>query len=153
MNRRGFALQGAVRRLWADRRGSAAVEFALLLPVLLLLLAGLVDTSRLISHSTQIRAAAQAGADHARKWGWDSSGIVTAVTAATRLETAPEPRFAKACLEGGGIVETSAPLCASGQSPGRYVFVRATAPFTALFPWPAVIVPSQVAAEAMVRVT
>jgi Flp pilus assembly protein TadG len=52
-----------LRRWLMDREGAAAVEAALVMPLLLLLMAGLIDGSRAIVQSMQVSAAAQAGAD------------------------------------------------------------------------------------------
>src|SRR5690606_33144371 len=56
--------------LLRDAQGVAAVEFALVLPLLLLLLAGLTDVSRAILTSLWLKAAAQAGGDYAASRGW-----------------------------------------------------------------------------------
>jgi Flp pilus assembly protein TadG len=42
-------LVAPLRRLWHDRRGSAAIEFAYIAPVLLLLLLGTIETGRAIN--------------------------------------------------------------------------------------------------------
>ena len=49
-----------VRRLLADRRGTAAVEAALLSPVLILLFLGMVEVTQLIRVETKLARAAQA---------------------------------------------------------------------------------------------
>src|SRR4051812_25655166 len=78
-------------RLVHDRRGAAAVEFALVAPILLLLLAGLLDGSRFIRQSMRVSAAAQAGADWAQRNGWNLDGINRAVTSATLTPAAATP--------------------------------------------------------------
>ncbi|MDB5474577.1 MAG: tadG [Phenylobacterium sp.] len=140
-------------KLLRDRRGAAAVEFALLAPVLLLLLAGLIDVSRLIVTSLQVRAAAQAGADYARARGWDAVAVAGAVTGATPLAAAasPAPLVTKACVSGQSIVATTATTCSGGGTPGDFVTVAAQAPFKALAPWPHIVMPASVSAHATVR--
>lgn len=143
------------RRLMASRDGSTAVEFALLAPMLLLLLAGVVDVSRLISQTMQVRAAAQAGADWAQRNGWDAAGVTTAVASATTLPSvaaAPAPSLVRACVSGGQITATSATTCASGAPVGEFVSVGARAPFRGLVPWPGLVLPDTLSATAMVRV-
>lgn len=64
------------RRLWQDRAGASAVEFALLLPVLLLLLAGLAD----LGHGLAVRRkvnqmASTAGEMISMQTAWISSDV------------------------------------------------------------------------------
>ena len=58
-----------------DRSGAAAVEFALLMPVLMLLLLGLADFATLASRTLQVEAAARTGANYARRHGWQADAI------------------------------------------------------------------------------
>jgi len=53
--------QDAARRAWRDR-GSAAVEFALVMPVLLVLVLGIVEFGRAYNVQTTVSAAAREGA-------------------------------------------------------------------------------------------
>jgi Flp pilus assembly protein TadG len=53
-------------RLWADRRGVAAVEFALMTPVFALLLAGIVDLGGALYTKFKLDAAVTAGANYAQ---------------------------------------------------------------------------------------
>lgn len=143
------------RRLIESRDGSTAVEFALLAPMLLLLLAGLIDVSRLISQTMQVRAAAQAGADWAQRYGWNAAGVQSAVASATALSSVvatPAPTQVRACVSGGQLVETTASECAAGVPSGEFVKVAAQAPFQGILPWPGIVLPETLAASAMVRV-
>ncbi|MCR5876419.1 pilus assembly protein [Phenylobacterium sp. J426] len=143
-----------MRPLMQNRDGSAAVEFALLLPMLLLLLAGLVDVSRLISHTMQVRAAAQAGADWAQRNGWDATRIASAVTSATTLQgvsAAPAPARSLGCVVNGKITAQST-NCANNIAPGQFVTVAARAPFKGVVPWPGRVLPNTLSATATVRV-
>jgi Flp pilus assembly protein TadG len=143
-----------LERLRADQRGAAAVEFAMLLPVLLLMLAGLIDVTRLISHTMQVKAAAQAGADFAQVRGWKPTEIAAAVTGATQLAVSatPAPTMAAACVSGQSIVATAAATCSAGGPPGRFVTVAAQAAFRPLIPWPKILMPGAIKAQAMVRI-
>jgi Flp pilus assembly protein TadG len=145
---------GRLARLRADIGGAAAVEFAMLLPVLLLMLAGLIDVTRLISHTMQVKAAAQAGADFAQVRGWKPDEIAGAVTAATQLtvSASPAPAMATACVSGQSIVQTTATTCTAGGPPGRFVTVAAQSPFQPLIPWPGISMPGTVKAQAVVRI-
>jgi len=143
----------AMLDLGADRRGVAAVEFALIAPVLFLLAAGLIDGSRFIVETMQVKAAAQAGADFARKNGWDAAGIATAVTSATSITVSadPAPTQTAACVSGANLVAPSGATCAAGGTPGNFIAVAAQAPFAPIMPWPGLSQPTTVAARALVR--
>jgi Flp pilus assembly protein TadG len=51
------------RRLWRDRRGAALVEFAIIAPVMLLLLLGSVETAHLVESHRRVAHTASAVAD------------------------------------------------------------------------------------------
>lgn len=141
--------------LWRDRHGAAAVELALLLPILVLMLAGLIDLSRLISQTMQVRAAAQAGADHALRRGWNAAAVEAAVTRATPLSVTatPAPQSLVGCVSGGAVVAEAGPTCPAGGKPGLFVTVAAQAPFAAILPGPhRLILPETLSASALVRV-
>jgi len=142
-----------VSRLAQDRRGATAVEFALVLPLLALIVAGLIDVSRLVLAKLQVQAAAQAGADYAQRRGWDLAGISAAVGAATPLAAAaaPAPQPSTACVVSGALASTTAALCANGRRPARFATVSAQASFRALAPWPGFVMPSLVTGQAVVR--
>ena len=142
------------QRLSADKRGLAAVEFAFVLPILALVLAGLIDFSRLASQRMQIRSAAQAGADYSLRYGWDEAAVRQSITAATKLSVSadPAPRLIRVCLSGAEIVETATETCPSGAKPGSYVIASARTSFKALMPWPGIIVPDVIQGSAFARV-
>ena len=140
--------------LGRDRSGAAAIEFALLFPVLAVLLAGIIDFSRLISHRMQVQAAAQAGADYAILHGWNQLGVsrTIAATSPIGITADPAPRLISACLSGVNLVETLTPTCPSGLYTGKYVFASARAQFRPLMPWPSLALPDTIVATALTRV-
>ena len=72
-------MAGLMDRLRPGERGQTLVEAALVLPVLLLLLAGVVDLGRGYQHYIVIADAARAGARYGSRLPNDQSGIVAAV--------------------------------------------------------------------------
>jgi len=66
-----------------DDRATAAIEFALLVPVLGLLVAGLLDYGNAVNFATKLDDAARAGAHYAMSYAYDTNGINTAVQNAT----------------------------------------------------------------------
>lgn len=60
-------------RLWLDRRGFAAVEFALIAPALLLLTFGIIDVGRMMWTASTLDHAAREGARYATVHGAQSA--------------------------------------------------------------------------------
>jgi uncharacterized membrane protein len=140
--------------LLRDTRGLAAVELALVLPIVLLLLGGVIDFSRFATQRTQVRAAAQAGADYALRKGWNASSVTSSISASSALSVTalPAPRIITACLSGSQIIETASSTCATGIRPGRYVVSSARATFSPLMPWPGIILPATLEGAAFARI-
>jgi len=140
--------------LLRERSGAAAVELALLAPVMILILAGLVDAGRLATRRMQVRAAAQAGADYVLKKGWDQAAVQAAVTSATSLPVTatPAPTVSTGCVTGLSIVAAAGATCPSGTSTGQFAVIRAQTSFTPVMPWPGLSSPTVLDARALVRV-
>jgi Flp pilus assembly protein TadG len=68
-----------------ERRGVAMIEFAVTLPVIIVLLLPMVDIGMGFYLKTQVMTAAEAGAQNAFVKGWNSANIKTAVQSATGL--------------------------------------------------------------------
>lgn len=136
-----------------DARGAAAVEFALLVPVLTLVVAGLADTSQLIVQSMQLKAAAQAGADYALRSGWDEAGAEAAATAASPAITpSAAATSTKGCITGGVIVDTTAAICPDGAVAGTFVKVVAQMTYKPMLPNMGLLAERRLSAEARVRI-
>jgi Flp pilus assembly protein TadG len=129
-----------IRRLAGDRRGAAAVEAALVMPMLLVCMAGMIDGGRAILQALQLQAAAQAGADFARSKGGDLTGVGTAATLATPLTVSlsPAPTTLEGCATPNGITPAKKhkDKCPGNTDPGTFVVVTAASAFQTLMPWP-----------------
>ena len=143
-----------VQRLVDDRRGVAGVEFALALPILVLLLVGMFDYGTLAFQTMEVSTAAHAGADYAMHKGWNASAIQAAVTSATGLPVtaSPAPQLSNGCLSGNTVVFTTGSTCTSGGTPGSYVIVNAQTPFSPLVAWSGLPLPTTLSAQAVVRI-
>lgn len=142
--------------LIADRRGVAALELALLAPVLLLLLMGIFDVGQLTYTSMQVTAAAHAGAQYVYANGCSSTqGISTAVTSATPLAVSANPSPVCPvyyCANGSALASsTSGATCPSGEVAGTYATVSAQAPFTPIAPWAGLVFPATLSASSVIR--
>lgn len=158
----GWSVMGAFRTrlatLAGDRSGATVLEAALVAPMLLVTMAGMIDGGRVILQQMQLQAAAQAGADYARGQGGDLTGVAGAVRASTGLAVTltPPPRLQEGCATSGGIVaavKKKDKCTGSGNSdPGTYVIVTVQMPFTTLAPWPGLTWKPTMSATAAVRI-
>lgn len=112
-------------RLAGDRRGGAAVEFALIAPVLAALLAVLISVWGDVTSVVRMRAAVHAGAGYLRAGGADPEMVRTVVVRAWEdMPSGAEVTVAESCACGdaaGGC----AVLCPAGDPPLVYVEIRA----------------------------
>jgi len=76
------------------------------------------------------------------------------VTSATPITVSASPAPAKttACVSGMTITPSAGATCAGGGAPGSFITVGAQAPFVTLMPWPHLLQPTTVAAQAVVRI-
>lgn len=119
-----------------DERGAVAVEFALLVPFLMLMLVILTDFGIAFREKMQAEKAARAGLQYAIYDPKDNAGIASAITLATGLPAAQltitVSRFYE-CAD--GFRPASPNFCAAGDWPGTYVRVQITKPFQAMLTW------------------
>jgi Flp pilus assembly protein TadG len=146
---------GALRTL-RDTRGAAAVEFALVAPMLIGFIVPIADIGMRGYAAMQVEISAQAGGRYAILHGWDSTGITNAVTNATGFTTisaSPAPASSCGCPSGNAIATaTCGGTCANGEAVGTYVTVNSQAAFTPLFPLPGVVDATTLTSQVIVRV-
>lgn len=121
--------------------GSVAAEFALVAPMLVLIAAGIADFGLLATRSAALVAATRIGAQYARSYPLDTSGIQSAMQSA--IVTPPAlsfpASFSRSCECADGMAISCAESCAVFGRPGpNRLFVRISASqvFTPLVPWP-----------------
>jgi Flp pilus assembly protein TadG len=144
-----------IGRLARDEGGAAVVEFAFVLPIFLVLIAGLYDGARFLTGELEVHQAAQAGAAWAAANGWDASGITNAVArgAPIAASASPAPALSQGCAQGNSIRPPGGDgKCPGGEPVGSYVAVAARAPFTAMAPGFGGVWPSTLTAQATVRI-
>ncbi len=125
-------------------RGAAVIEFALLAPVLLLMVVAAIDFGTFIHQKMQLQSAARAGAQFAAQSSAtrdDTTGIANAVRFASELDfTGVAIETTQFCACSDGIESTPdgngscGGTCAGGEFPGLYVRVDLTGSFAPLFP-------------------
>lgn len=109
-----------------DTRESTAVEFVLVVPVLLLFLGGIVDFGRAFYYRTELDQALRSGMQYALKAPTDGAGIVSVINQSTSVPISVlSPAIFCQCLDGTSVSCTSS--CPVGQTPMRnYVRLEAT---------------------------
>jgi Flp pilus assembly protein TadG len=128
-----------------DRRGIAAAEFAVLVPVLVLLAVGTADLGLAIYSEMQVQNSAEAGVGYAFLHGFNASAISSAVTSAGQLSAltaAPAPAQFCGCPGTSGVTSTTCgSTCSNGNTAGTYVTASATMVYHTLISYP--IIPNQ----------
>ena len=119
---RGRTMKHAIR----DTRGSTAVEFALVVPVLLLFLGGIVDFGRAFYYRTELDQALRSGMQYALKAPTDGAGIASVIAQSTSVPiVVASPVTFCQCLDGSNVGCASS--CPVDQTPMRnYVKLEAT---------------------------
>lgn len=122
--------------------GVAAIEFAIIIPLLLVMFFGIIDLGLGIYTDMQVTSASQAGAQYALNRGFDKNGISGAVTSATSLggiAASPGPSQFCGCPSSAAVVATTcSTVCSNGSPAGTYVSVSAAATYTTLLPYPGI---------------
>ena len=146
-------IRSANRRL--DSSGSAAIEFGLIAPVLVILLIGLVEVGFAVREAMQVQDAAEVGAGYAIKHGWDSAGIAAAVvnaTGASGVTASPAPQQFCGCPGTAGVTSVlCTATCSTGMVPGVYVRVSASIAHQPILPGLGLPIPATLTGQATVR--
>lgn len=125
------SFHSCARRLGFDRRGNVIIEFALVMPVLFLLLVGMLDLGRYGLQKSSMLQGARAGGQYALVAADDSASINTTTQNATGLTsvTATSVKFCE-CVSGTTV--SCATTCSGGATPKTYVTVTATRAFSSV---------------------
>ncbi len=137
-------------------RAAVAIELALLAPVLLLMLVGVIDFGGAIYERMQLTSAARAGVQFAIQSAAnadDTAGILQAVQTAGSLDAA---NITITTTQFCGCADGSAAACGDtcgGDAPaGTYVSVTVVEQFSTLFTYPGISNPITLQSEAVFRV-
>ena len=135
-----------------DARGNMALEFALLLPAILILLGGIIEFGSAMYASSALESAARAGAHYAFEKGLDKPGIEQAVKGASTYPpqklTVSSSMFCECA--GAGVACNSE--CTGGYAPFKFVTVNVTAPNDPWFPVIEKLAPLKFSGSAVVQV-
>lgn len=109
-----------MRRLFLDRTAAAGAEFALVLPLLLVLLFGIVDAGRWLWTYNRVEKAAQMGARFAVVTNPMTSGLnntYVGVSGLTQGDVIPSADFGQITCTGAGTVAAATVSCSCTTSP------------------------------------
>jgi Flp pilus assembly protein TadG len=144
-------------RSFDDRSGSVAVEFALILPVTALMLAGLIEFGVAVNNGTSLENGARAGAQFALEQGLDAPGIQAVVANASNVDPDPDYLTVEAqefweCSDSWGTKVPSDTDCGVDIPLANFIEVHATYNYEPIFPFLQSLTPAQIDATATVRV-
>ena len=146
-----------LRRLRRHSSGAAAVEFALIAPVLAGLLLPMVDFGIGAYEKMRVESAAEAGAQYAlaNASSYSASLITTAVQSATTLASvAVTPNESCNCITNStiGTAISCTSTCADGSTPGTFISVATQVSYIPMLSYPGVPNPMTLNGYAVVRV-
>lgn len=123
--------------------GLSGIEFAIIVPVLILGFIATADFGLAIYAKMQVENAAQAGTQYAAMHGYDSSKVSAAVTSATSLSglaASPAPNQFCGCPDSANNVSTATcgTYCQSGAWAGTYVSASAQDTYSTLVAYPGI---------------
>jgi Flp pilus assembly protein TadG len=125
-------------RAAGDTSGVAAIEFGIIVPILVLMVVATADIGMGFYRKMQVEGAAQAGAAWAIKNGFDANAISNAVTSATSapISVSPTPVQFCGCASGSGIsTVTCGTTCSGGALAGTYTTVSAQMTYNTILPY------------------
>ena len=139
-------------QLSRDCGGNTAVEFAMMLPVILILLGGLIEFGTAMYAASSLESAARAGAHYAFAKGLDKPGIEQAVMNASSIAPEKLTVVSSMSCECAGTTAACGSECASGSLPFKFVTVQVTSANDPWFPVVDKLVPKTFSGRAMVQV-
>jgi Flp pilus assembly protein TadG len=149
-------LRGFFARARKANEGIAAVQFGILVPILMLIGICTLDLGTGIYRKMQVQNAAQAGAAYAVAHGFSASSITAAVTNATTfsgISAAPSPVEFCGCPTNSGVTEaTCNSTCPDSSLAGTYVTVSSQGTYNTILTYPLIPSSFPFAAQAAVRI-
>jgi hypothetical protein len=138
------------------RSGTAALEFGLAMPFLLILVVGMAEVGVAAYEAMQVKDAAETGVIYASQHATDFAGVANAVIDATGtagITATPAPAAFCGCPGAAGVtVGDCTSLCPDGSPQGRYVSVSASLTHVPILSFPGFPDPLVLTGRAVVRV-
>ncbi len=135
--------------------GTAAIEFGLLVPLLVTLLLCCAEIGFFIQQTMMVNSAVEAGIAVAAKRGFDSAAITDAIltnAATPGLEATPAPSLFCGCVAKNEVAPTPCDgTCTGNLVPGHYVKVGAKLKPQSIMPSAILPLPELIAAQSTTR--
>lgn len=134
--------------------GAAAVEFALIMPILMAMLVMMIDLGSGGYVSACLQTAAQAGTTYAERHGWNEHQISLAASNATGLPALTVAATKTCdCVTGTEIVTSPCgSTCPAGGAAGVFVAVHVSTEYAPLIPYPGIGRSITLGASSIVRI-
>ena len=123
------------RRAWASDAGSALVELAVALPLLVLVMVFTIDFARVFYVGMELTNAARAGAQYGAynpAQSGDIAGMQTTAAGSVNITMDP-PAASRTCYCATGTGTFSAPTACSNTCPGQHLVVTVTVTTSKVF--------------------
>ena len=145
-------VRALLRRLKRDARGTSVIEFALVAPILGMLLVGIADYARGFSERFALEAAAHRALERAGVGSTYSDYSFVRQEAATAAGVPIESVTLQNWLECDGTrMSIYSAACANGQQVTRYLYVKIVKTFEPSFRWTQSAAPLTLQGDAAVR--
>jgi Flp pilus assembly protein TadG len=146
-----------LRRLRAAQSGNAAVEFALLVPIVMILLAGLFDYGMVVRLSMQLNSAARAGVQYATIYPADTDGVQRAARNSVNDSSMTVFTPDVFCTCGSSTASrlstcNGTAICGAGVTNRNYVSVQVQRSYTPILPYGGFGTPITMNAAAVLQV-
>jgi Flp pilus assembly protein TadG len=136
------------KRLTGDCRGNVAIEFALVMPLFILMIMAIADYGRAMMARAQLDAAARAGLQVLVR---NIADVADAQSAAQGMAPGATVSTSIACVCTNGVAVACSPGTCPVGVPRRTATVAVNRSYTLLFPWPEFDDPMPLAAKAVGR--
>lgn len=140
------------RRLLGSTQGSTVTEFALITPVFLLVLIGIVDLGAVIRDKVELNNAASTAARYVLNENYNQSYLADVAANGSALDAADITASTETvCGCAGGVAATCGGLCDDGQSPGTYMLVSISKTSEMILPYSGLFSDMTITGESRMR--
>ncbi len=117
-----------LRRLLGDRRGVAAVEFAMIAPILAFAGVAVIDGWNMAARVAEMRTSVKAGGQYYMSGGTDDAAARAVALAAWVNKPADGTLAVERSCKCGGTVHACNTLCSDSKPPASFISLTATRP-------------------------
>lgn len=110
---------------WKNKKGAAAIEFAVTVPVLFVLLVCVINMGFILNKENELNSAVNAGFLDATQ-NPDNTGVVSAAVSAATALTPLTVSVTSFCSCADSVILACNTLCADGTAPGTYMKIVAS---------------------------